>query len=380
MGRIGREVARRGRGLAMRVLAYDPYVSSAHAERLGVELCDLDDLLRRADFITLHVPLNDATRDLIGPRELSLAKPTARLINCARGGIVDECALDEALREGRLAGAAVDVFTSEPPFDCPLLDNPKVVVTPHLGASTQEAQVAVAVDVAQQVLDVLTGRPAAHPVNAPLIPPETQAQLLPFCELAERLGILASQLVDRHLSRVRISYAGRLADLNTDLLRALLIKGLLQDVTEARITLVNASLIARERGLEVSEEKTGDAGHFASLITLAFTDNGHERILSGTIMHGDPYIVRIDRYWLDFIARGRKLFIYHRDKPGRIGEVGSITGRHDVNIAAMAVGRLEPRGEALMVLTLDEVAPPEVMAEMEALPDIYATRMLNMGT
>jgi D-3-phosphoglycerate dehydrogenase len=218
-----------------------------------------------------------------------------------------------------------------------------------------------------------------HPVNAPLIPPETQAQLLPYCELAERLGILASQLVDRHLNRVRISYAGRLAELDTDLLRALLIKGLLQDVSEARITLVNASLIARERGLQVSEEKTGDAGHFASLITLSFNDNGQDRLLSGTIMHGDPYVVRIDRYWLDFIARGRKLFIYHRDKPGRIGEVGLITGRGDINIAAMAVGRLEPRGEALMVLTLDEVAPPTVLAEIEALPDIYETRMLDMG-
>ena len=379
MGRIGREVARRGRGLAMRVLAYDPYVSSVHAERMGVELCDLDDLLAEADFITLHVPLTSSTRNLIGPRELSLVKPTARLINCARGGIVDECAMQEALDEGRLAGAALDVFSTEPPANCPLIDNPKVVVTPHLGASTREAQVAVAVDVARQVLDVLSGRPAAHPVNAPLIPPETQSQLLPFCELAERLGILASQLIDRHLSQVRFSYAGRLADLDTGLLRALLIKGLLQDVTEARITLVNASLIARERGLQVSEEKTGDAGHFASLITLSFTDNGHERVLSGTVMHGDPYVVRIDRYWLDFVARGRKLFIYHRDKPGRIGEVGLITGRGDVNIAAMAVGRLEPRGEALMVLTLDEVAPPRVLAEIGALPDIYETRMLDMG-
>jgi D-3-phosphoglycerate dehydrogenase len=379
MGRIGREVARRGRGLAMRVLAYDPYVSSAHAERMGVELRDLDDLLTEADFITLHVPLTPATRSLIGPRELSLLKPTARVINCARGGIVDECALQEALDEGRLAGAALDVFSTEPPSGCPLIDNPKVVVTPHLGASTREAQVAVAVDVARQVLDVLSGRPAAHPVNAPLIPPETQAQLLPFCELAERMGILASQLIDRHLGQVRFTYAGRLAELDTGLLRALSIKGLLQGVTEARITLVNASLIARERGLQVSEEKTGDAGHFASLITISFTGNGHERVLSGTIMHGEPYIVRIDHYWLDFIARGLKLFIYHRDKPGRIGEVGLITGRADINIAAMAVGRLQPRGEALMVLTLDEVARPEALAEIEALPDIYETRMLDLG-
>jgi D-3-phosphoglycerate dehydrogenase len=227
-------------------------------------------------------------------------------------------------------------------------------------------------------LDVLAGRPAAHPVNAPFIPPETQARLLPFCELAERMGRMASQLVDKHLSQVHIAYAGHLVDMDTDLLRALIIKGLLEDVTEVRITLVNASLIARERGLRVVEEKTSDAGHFANLITLSFSDNGQERMLSGTIMHEEPYIVRIDRYWLDFIVRGHQLLIYHRDRPGMIGQVGLITGRADINIAAMSVGRLQPRGESLMVLTLDESASLEARAEIEALPDVYATRSLEL--
>jgi D-3-phosphoglycerate dehydrogenase len=379
MGRIGREVARRGRGLGMRVLAYDPYVSHEHAERLGVELHELDHVLARADFCTVHVPLTPSTRSLIGRRELALLKPTARVINCARGGIVDEDALREALDEGRLAGAALDVFAQEPPLDSPLLDSEKVVVTPHLGASTREAQVAVAVDVARQVLDVLNGKPPAHPVNAPFVTSETQAELLPFGELAEKLGLLASQLVDRHLGEVRISYAGRLAELDTDLLRALVIKGLLQSVSERRITLVNASLIARERGLRMVEEKTGDAGHFRNLITLRYTDNGRERVLSGTVMHGEPYLTRIDAYRLDFPTRGYKLFIYHRDQPGRIGEVGGITGRADVNIAAMAVGRLEPRGEALMVLTLDDPAPPAVLAEIEALSGVHGARLIDLG-
>jgi D-3-phosphoglycerate dehydrogenase len=379
MGRIGREVARRGRGLGMRVLAYDPYVSHEHAERLGVELRELDHILARADILTVHVPLTSSTRGLIGRRELALLKPTARVINCARGGIVDEEALQEALGEGRLAGAALDVFAQEPPLESPLLDSDKVVVTPHLGASTREAQVAVAVDVAHQVQDVLSGRPPAHPVNAPFITSETQAELLPFGEVAEKLGLVASQLVDRHLGEVRISYAGRLAELDTDLLRALLIKGLLQSVSERRITLVNASLIARERGLRLVEEKTGDAGHFRNLITLHYSDNGHERVLSGTVMHGEPYITRIDAFWLDFVARGSKLFIYHRDQPGRIGEVGRITGQADVNIAAMAVGRLEPRGQALMVLTLDEPAPETVIAEIEALSDVQGARLIDLG-
>ncbi len=376
MGRIGRAVARRARGLDMRVLSYDPYVSRSHAERLGVELRPLDELLRESDFVTIHVPLTPTTRNLIGERELALLKPSARLINCARGGVVDEKALYQALAEGQLAGAALDVFTTEPPFDSPLLDLPQVVVTPHLGASTREAQVAVAVDVARQVVDVLAGKPATHPVNAPFIPPETQARLLPFCELAEKLGRMASQMIDRHLNDIRITYAGQLADMDTDLLRALVLKGLLQEASEARITLVNASLIARERGVSVVEEKRDDAGHFANLITLSFTDNGHERILSGTVMLNDPYVVRIDQYWLDFVLRGYQLLIHHRDRPGLIGEVGQVTGRADVNIAFMGVGRLRPRGEAMMVLTLDEYLSPEVQAQIEAIPDVYTTRLL----
>jgi D-3-phosphoglycerate dehydrogenase len=189
---------------------------------------------------------------------------------------------------------------------------------------------------------------------------------------------MASQLVGRRLHQVRITYAGQLADMDTGLLRALIIKGLLQGVTETRITLVNASLIARERGLRVVEEKTADAGNFANLITLCFTDNGQERVLSGTIFRDEPYAVRIDRYWLDFMVRGRQLLIYHRDRPGLIGEVGLLTGRADINIAAMSVGRLQPRGEALMVITLDEGASPEMRAEIEALSDVYATQVLEL--
>jgi len=378
LGRIGREVVRRGRGLQMDVLAYDPYVSSEQAQRLGIKVCDPEQLLSESDFVTVHVPLTEDTFGMIGAHELDLIKPTAYLINCARGGIVDEGALHAALEAGQLAGAALDVFVEEPPFENPLIAHPKVIVTPHLAASTHEAQVAVAVDVARQILEVLDGRPAAHPVNAPFVPPETQAQLVPFCEVAEKLGTMASQLVDHRLSQVRITYAGELADMDTGLLRALVIKGLLQGVTEARITLVNANLIARERGLRVSEEKHSDAGHFANLITLSFNDNGQARVLSATIMRGEPYIVRIDRYWLDFIARGYQLLIYHRDRPGMIGGVGQITGEADINIAFMAVGRLAARGEALMALSLDEPTTPEIRAEIEALPDVYRTRLLRL--
>ncbi|MBN1976833.1 MAG: phosphoglycerate dehydrogenase [Anaerolineae bacterium] len=378
MGRIGRHVARRARGLEMCVIAYDPYVTGDLAEQLGVEMCELDELLAQADFITVHVPKAPSTVGMIGEREFSLVKPSARLINCARGGIVDEGALIKALEAGQLAGAALDVFSAEPPPpDSPLLGHPKVVATPHLGASTQEAQVAVAYDVARQVVDILAGRPATFPVNAPIIPPETQAQLLPFCELAEKLGQAARQLAEMHIDQVRFSYAGQLADMDTDLLRALLIKGLF-GITEPRITLVNASMVAREHGLRVVEEKTEDATPFANLITISFQEGDEERVLSGTIMRGEPFIVCIDQYWMDIVMQGYQLLAFHRDRPGLIGEVGQVTGRHDINIAFMGVGRLEPRGEALMALTLDEPASAEVQAEIEALKDIYRVRMLEL--
>ncbi|NLF00460.1 MAG: phosphoglycerate dehydrogenase [Anaerolineales bacterium] len=379
MGRIGTEVARRGRGLGMRVLACDPYTSSSWTQSIGVEMCSrLEDLLEQSDFVTVHVPLTAATRNLLGEQELALLKPGARVINCARGGVINEEALLKALDEGQLAGAALDVFSKEPATDNPLVSHPKTVVTPHLGASTAEAQVAVAVDVAHQIADVLSGRPAAHPVNAPLIPPETQAQLLPFCELAENLGRVAIQLMDHHLDQLRITYAGQLASMDTGLLSALLIKGLLQDATESRITQVNAGLVARARGLQIVEEKTADAGNYASLITLSFTDNGRDRVLSGTIMRQEPHIVQVDQYWLDFVPRGYQLVIDHLDQPGMIGQVGQVTGAADVNIAFMAVGRQQPRGDSLMVLTVDEYVTPEVRAQIAALPDVHSVRLLEL--
>ena len=378
VGRIGREVAQRARGLRMRVVGFDPYMSRERSEKLGIEMCELDDVLTQADFVTVHVPITQATRGLIGERELGLMKPTSFVINCARGGVVDEAALSMALEDGVIAGAAIDVWENEPPFDSPLVKNPKVVVTPHLGASTREAQVAVAVDVVRDVLAVFRGEPALHPVNAPMIPPEVQRQLQPFGDLAEKLGIAARQLVDHGLSEVEVTYAGQLADLNTDPLRALLIKGLLEGVTATQVTMVNAALLARERGLHLVETKTCEAEHYASMISVRFRDNGRVRHLCGTTIGGRPHIVRVDQFRIEFILDGYQLLIYHKDRPGLIGRVGDITGQADINIAFMGVGRLEPRGEALMVLTLDEYVPEEVRAEIQSIPDVYEIRLLEL--
>jgi D-3-phosphoglycerate dehydrogenase len=262
--------------------------------------------------------------------------------------------------------------------DNPLTSNPKSVVTPHLGASTSEAQVAVAVDVVRDILGIFRDEPARHPVNAPMIPPEVQMQLQPFGELAERLGCAASQLVDHGLGTVEVTYAGQLADLNTDPLRALLIKGLLERVTDTQVTMVNANLLARDRGLEVVEKKTSEAEHFANLITVSFRDDGHQRQLCGTLIGGRPYIVRIDQFRIEFILEGYQMLILHRDRPGLIGQVGELTGLADINIAFMGVGRLEPRGEAMMVLSLDECVTDDVRKQIASIPDVYDLHFLEL--
>lgn len=380
LGRIGTEVAKRAQGLAMEVIAYDPFVSAEHASRFGIQFTtDLDEVLRRADFVTLHTPLTEATRGLIGERELALMKPTARLINCARGGLIDEEALLRALDEGRLAGAALDVFAQEPPPpDHPLLRHPKVVLTPHLGGSTREAQASVAEEIAQQILAVLEGRLPHHAVNAPLVPPETLEALVPYFNLAERLSRLYRQLFPGLIREVRIVYGGELAEMDTTPLNAAVVKGLLEDVIEQRVNVVNAHLIARERGLVLVEEKRPDAGPFANLLTLEITADGTTHSVAGTVIRHEPHVVRVDDYWIDFVPDGYLLVCYNEDRPGMIGKVGTILGQADVNIAFMQVGRVVPRGRAMMVLGLDDPIPEPTLQEIVGVPGLYDVTFVRM--
>lgn len=372
LGRIGTEVAKRAHGLEMELIAYDPYVSAEHAARYDVQFMDLPDLLRQADFITLHTPLTPDTRNLINDETLAMMKPTARLINCARGGLIDEQALLRALDEGRIAGAALDVFSQEPPpADHPLLNHPKVVVTPHLGGSTEEAQTGVALDIAEQVIAVLDGRLPQFAVNAPIVPPETLETLAPYFDLAERLGRFYTQIVSGRIEQVRIVYAGELAQVDTTPIKAAVVKGLLESVIEDRVNLVNAHVIAQSRGLKFIEEKHAGAEPFANVITLEITANGRERSIAGTIMRGIPHIVRVDEYWIDLVPEGYLLVCYNEDRPGMIGQVGTVLGRGDVNIAFMQVGRIVPRGRAMMVLGLDEPIPDPVLEEVLAIPGLY---------
>jgi D-3-phosphoglycerate dehydrogenase len=379
LGRIGSEVAKRAQGLEMKIIAYDPYVSADHAARYDVQFMELSDLLQQADFITLHIPLTAGTQNLINDETLAMMKPTARLINCARGGLIDEEALLKALDEGRIAGAALDVLSEEPPRpDHPLLKHPKVIVTPHLGGSTEEAQAGVARDIAAQIVDVLEGRLPQHAVNAPIMPAETLETLAPYFDLAERLGRFYTQIAPGHIEQVRIVYGGELAQMDTTPIKAAIVKGLLESIIEERVNLVNVHLIARARGLSIVEEKRPDAGPFASVIALEITADGRERSVAGTVMRGEPHLVRIDEYWIDFIPDGYLLVCYNEDRPGMIGQVGTILGRGDVNIAFMQVGRVVPRGRAMMVLGLDEPIPNSFYREVLAVPGLYDVTLVKL--
>jgi D-3-phosphoglycerate dehydrogenase len=370
LGRIGAEVARRARGLEMTVLSYDPVVSTDRAAQLGVTLATLDDVLAQSDVVSLHVPLIDATRNMINAARLAQMKPTAYLINAARGGIVDEAALINALERRLIAGAAIDVFAKEPPTDSPLLGHPRVITLPHLGASTVEAQALTGVDVAEGVIDALKGSTPRYAVNAPFVAPEEWNVLSPYIRLGRQLGVLCTALIKDPVRSYELEYRGELADVATAPVRLALLQGLLEDACEQRVTPVNAPLLARERGLRYSEHSSAQAESYAGLLVLrAVTADGvHE--FAGTVLRDEPHIVEADGYWVDFVPSGPLMFTYHRDRPGMIGRVGMLLGAADVNISGMYVGRLAPREQAMMVLTLDDVVPAKVLAQIQSEEDI----------
>ncbi len=379
LGNVGSEVARRAQAFTMRLIGYDPFVSPDYARNLGVELVSLDQLLKESDFITLHLPLTSNTKRLIGAKELSKMKPTVRIINCARGGLIDEEALFKAVEAGKVAGAAVDVFAKEPVTDSILFQSDKIIVTPHLGASTTEAQASVALEVAEQVMAVLKGQPAKYAVNAPQIPAEILAVLAPFLQVASTLGSLARQLMEGQMNRIQIKYSGEIANYDTSAVKASIIGGLLEGISEERVNLVNATIIAAQRGIKIMEQKETTCENYASLITLEVVTNAGTTIVAGTVLRGETHIVRVNDFWPDIIPTGGYfLFSDHRDRPGLIGAVGTITGEADINISSMQLARLQPRGQALMILALDEALPEEQIQEILALPDVHTAKLVKL--
>jgi D-3-phosphoglycerate dehydrogenase len=379
LGNVGSEVARRAQAFNMRLIGYDPFVSSDYARNLAVELVTLEQLLKESDFITLHLPLTAQTKMLLGAKELSKMKPTVRIINCARGGLIDEGALLKAVEAGKVAGAAVDVFVKEPVTDSVLFQNDKIIVTPHLGASTKEAQASVALEVAEQVIAVLKGQPAKYAVNAPQIPAELLSILSPYIQVASTLGRLARQLMEGQINSLRIKYNGEIAGYDTAAIKASVIGGLLEGISEERINLINAAVIAAQRGIKIMEQKDTTCENYASMITLeAVTDAGTTAV-AGTVLRGETHIVRMNDFWLDIVPTGGYfLFSDHRDRPGLIGAVGSITGKADINISSMQLARLKPRGQALMILALDEPLPEKQIQEILDLEDVHTAKVVKI--
>jgi D-3-phosphoglycerate dehydrogenase len=374
LGKIGTAVADRARAFQMETIGHDPFVSPEAASHHGVAWRPFDEVLANADVLTLHVPGTRGTRGLIGAAELSRMKPTAFLLNVARGSIVDEAALAAALREGRLAGAALDVYATEPPVGSPILDAPNTVLTPHLGASTAEAQIRVAVEAAEQVLDVLDGRPALYAVNAPLVTPETAQALAPFLPLAETLGQLYAQLAPGQTGALTLEVAGELAGHETGPLSAAVLRGLLEVGTTERVNQINAPVIARARGITLVERKLPDAGQFASLVTLSGAT-----IVGGTVAGGEQRIVRLGEDWVDMAPAQHMLVTRHRDRPGTVGRVGVILGNHDVNISAMHLARRAPREEAKMLLALDDAVPEDAVAAIRADPEVLDVWLIHLS-
>jgi D-3-phosphoglycerate dehydrogenase / 2-oxoglutarate reductase len=379
LGRIGTQVARRANAFAMRVIATDPYVSREHAEANGVHLVSLDQLLRESDILTLHATLTSETSHLLGDEQFAQMKPGARVVNCARGALIDEQALRRALDSGHIAGAALDVFAEEPPRSSALIGHPKVVHTPHLAASSQEAQVEIAVDLARTVLACLRGEHVAGAVNAPLRVVGEIELVEPYLKLADILGRTLTQLSGARLERVEITYAGELTNHDVTPITAGVIKGLLAPISEERVNLINARLVARSRGLHVAEQKVDRTdSHYTNLVTVSVKTNGDQRVIAGTILEGEPRLVRIDDYWVDVVPTGHVLITQHLDRPGIIGRVGTLLGDGDVNISSMQVGRRVRRGEAIMVMTLDEPISEDLLQQMASIPDIRNIKQVSL--
>jgi D-3-phosphoglycerate dehydrogenase / 2-oxoglutarate reductase len=376
-GNIGSLVAERAHGLRMKVISYDPYLSPERAADLGVEKVELDELLRRSDFITLHTPLTEKTRNVIDAAALAKAKKGVRIINCARGGLVDEQALRVALDSGHVGGAAFDVFTVEPATENPLFGHPNVVCTPHLGASTTEAQENVALQIAEQMSDYLLSGAISNAINFPSITAEEAPNLRPFVELAERLGSFAGQLTETGISKVHLIYEGAVAEMKTKALTSAALAGLLRPILQ-EVNVVSAPIVARERGIVVDETTREHVGDFESLITVTVETERQERSVSGTVFaDGKPRIVNIKGIRMDAEFGSSMIYVTNEDKPGFIGRFASLLGDAGINIATFHVGRDAPGGNAIALVEVDGTVPTEVLKKVQQLPHVKQAKPLK---
>ena len=380
LGNVGRIVAERALGLRMKVLGYDPFIPAETAARMGVESASLDDIYARADFITVHVPLIDETRGLINRDTIARMKDGVRIINCARGGIVDENDLAEAIKEGKVAGAAVDVYVEEPPGpEHPLVQLDQVVTTPHLGASTDEAQLNVAIAVAEQVRDYLVNGVIRYAVNAPSVSQDLLRELQPYLTLGEKLGSLHVQLLGRFPEEIQIEGGGEVARYDIAPIALAVLKGVLSFALGNTVNYVNAPFIARERGIKVVQSRSESAKDFASYIKVRVRSHGEEAEIEGAIFGANnPRIVRINEFYFEAVPEGHILVSYNHDVPGVVGALGSLLGDNGINIAGLELGRQQAGGHAISFIHVDNPVPREVLDKFRALPEVISTTAVKL--
>ncbi len=381
LGQIGSVVADRAKGMKMDVIAYDPYLTAEQAQKKGVEAVSLDELLARSDYITVHVPLNESTHHLVDKEAFSKMKAGVMLVHCARGGIVNEQALLEALESRKVAGAALDVFETEPPKENPLLALDNVICTPHLGASTAEAQENVAVAVAEQITDYLTRGLIRNAVNVPSVSRESLPLLRPYIRLCERLGSLYSQMVPGPLEEVRVEYSGGLADYESQPLTVALLKGILEPMREEEtVNYVNAPLIAEAQGIHVTEGTSRRDVNFTNKVSITFRSGSDEYNLTGAVFgkDGPPRLVRMNQYFVEAVLEGHMLIMENLDKPGIIGSLGVLLGKNDINIAGFHLGRDQAGGRAVALINVDASVPREVLEQAVRLPNILSIKQITL--
>lgn len=379
LGRIGAEVTTRAKGQRMNVIAYDPFLTEEKADKMGIGFGTIEDVLKQADFITVHTPLLKETRHLINAEAFQLMKTGAYIVNCARGGIIDEDALYEAIISKKVAGAALDVFEEEPFQDHKLLELPEVIATPHLGASTIEAQESVAVDVSHDVVSFLTGALVKNPVNIPSVPNDIMNKIEPYFNLAEKLGLFLMDLTNEVVEEVNIYYAGDLSEVEVAPLTRNTVKGLLKRHLGDHVNDVNALYLAEQKGITISESKTSKAKGFTNLLKVEVKVKSGKRSVSGTLLNGlGPRIVKVDKYSVDVTPEGHILVIHHKDQPGVIGRMGSLLAEQQINIATMQVDRSDIGGDAIMILRVDKHLEKEGLEELKALAEIYDVTAIDL--
>jgi len=380
LGRIGTEVAKRANSFGMKVIAFDPYLTKEKAEQLNIELVELEELFKQADFITVHTPLTEDTKHLISDKQFAMMKNGVRVINCARGGIIDEQALIKAIESKKVVAAALDVYEKEPPdMNNPLIKMDCVVTAPHLGAATEEAQLNVSFDIAKQVADVLLGRGVRNAVNVPSLDSETLKVLEPYINLGEKIGAIQSQIANGPVEQVKIRYRGDIINQKVQPITIAVVKGLLMPMLGETVNSVNALSIAKERGIAIVESKFAEIEDFANIISVVVkTPKSQHEILGTLFLKRDPRIVKIDGYYVEVIPSGYMLFISNKDVPGIVGHVGTVLGKNKINIAGMTFGREKQGGEAVTVLNVDSQVSDKVLDELKSLKDIHDAKLVRL--